>query len=331
MSAQKCTHQGCGKIFSDPDEDCLYHPGPPVFHEGQKGWKCCKPRVLTFDEFLTITPCTTGKHSTEKVTTTAADYGGRSASSAASSNVPTPVISQDGKETFGNVSERVRAPVSEARTNAASAAPKEQVPEEDEPGVAVPSGTKCKRNGCEETYASEEESRKPESCVHHPGVAIFHEGSKGWSCCKRRVLEFSEFLKIGGCSQGSHCYIGAKKEDKEAGGEGDGEDLVECRTDFYQTYTHINASIFLKKTDKEKSSILFKPTEVDVDLRTSDKKRHKTTIPLYATISPEESSYTVMGTKVEMRLKKADGTSWPTLRNDEATGEIIQIGNAPRV
>ncbi|KAL8736310.1 MAG: hypothetical protein Q9166_000465 [cf. Caloplaca sp. 2 TL-2023] len=28
------------------------------------GWKCCKPRVLTFDEFLSIPPCTTGKHST---------------------------------------------------------------------------------------------------------------------------------------------------------------------------------------------------------------------------------------------------------------------------
>lgn len=33
----KCVHKGCGKTFSDPEEDCVYHPGPPVFHEGQKG------------------------------------------------------------------------------------------------------------------------------------------------------------------------------------------------------------------------------------------------------------------------------------------------------
>lgn len=117
-----------------------------------------------------------------------------------------------------------------------------------------------------------------------------------------------------------------KKDDKETG-----EEVVTCRTDFYQTYTHINASIFLKKTDKEQSSITFKSAEINVDLRTADKKRYKTTIPLYAEITPDECSYTVMGTKVEMRLKKADGTSWPALRNDEATGEIIQIGNAPRV
>ena len=35
--AQKCVHKGCGKVFTDPDEECVYHPGPPEFHEGQKG------------------------------------------------------------------------------------------------------------------------------------------------------------------------------------------------------------------------------------------------------------------------------------------------------
>jgi hypothetical protein len=35
--AQKCVHQGCGKLYTDPEETCTYHPGPPIFHEGQKG------------------------------------------------------------------------------------------------------------------------------------------------------------------------------------------------------------------------------------------------------------------------------------------------------
>lgn len=35
--AQKCVRQGCGKEFTDATERCDYHPGPPVFHEGQKG------------------------------------------------------------------------------------------------------------------------------------------------------------------------------------------------------------------------------------------------------------------------------------------------------
>ena len=36
--AVKCVHKGCGKMFTDPEENsCVYHPGPPIFHEGHKG------------------------------------------------------------------------------------------------------------------------------------------------------------------------------------------------------------------------------------------------------------------------------------------------------
>lgn len=36
--AKKCVHKGCGKTYENDDDDgCVYHPGPPVFHEGQKG------------------------------------------------------------------------------------------------------------------------------------------------------------------------------------------------------------------------------------------------------------------------------------------------------
>jgi hypothetical protein len=35
--AKKCVHKGCGKTYEDENEECIYHPGPPVFHEGQKG------------------------------------------------------------------------------------------------------------------------------------------------------------------------------------------------------------------------------------------------------------------------------------------------------
>jgi len=35
--AQKCVHQSCGKMYTNPEEECQYHSGPPIFHEGQKG------------------------------------------------------------------------------------------------------------------------------------------------------------------------------------------------------------------------------------------------------------------------------------------------------
>lgn len=63
--------------------------------------------------------------------------------------------------------------------------------------------------------------------VHHPVLRpsslglprspqpIFHEGSKGYFCCKRRVLEFDEFLKIEGCKVGKHVFVPRKTSKDE--------------------------------------------------------------------------------------------------------------------
>lgn len=53
--AQKCVHKGCGKVFADADESCVYHPGPPIFHEGQKGrFFTMGSRAVTY--FFTLAP-----------------------------------------------------------------------------------------------------------------------------------------------------------------------------------------------------------------------------------------------------------------------------------
>jgi hypothetical protein len=67
----------------------------------------------------------------------------------------------------------------------------------------------------------EGEVRNGEKCVYHPGVPIFHEGSKGYTCCKRKVLEFDEFMKIEGCkTKDRHLFVGSgKKKGVSDGGE----------------------------------------------------------------------------------------------------------------
>lgn len=37
---------------------------------------------------------------------------------------------------------------------------------------------------------------------------------QGYLCCKRRVLEFDEFLKIEGCQIGRHCFVPVITEEK---------------------------------------------------------------------------------------------------------------------
>ncbi|CAI7585328.1 unnamed protein product [Penicillium manginii] len=309
----KCVHKGCGKVFADPEEDCVYHPGPPVFHEGQKGWKCCKPRVLTFEEFLSIPPCTTGKHS--EVDDTPAPEPTKAAEEPPAA-APVPTVKP--------ISERPPISTAIATPGTPPAKPVVEEPESDDPDLEIPANATCRRKGCGASYDGST-AREEEKCVHHPGNPVFHEGSKGWSCCKRRVLEFDEFLKIPGCTEKTrHMFVGKAKPP--------GEEKVETvRNDFYQTPASVNVSLYLKKIDKDRAVIKFTADKIELDLPTTDNKRYQDTYELFAPIDPEQSSFRVLGTKLELTLVKGDQSSWPVLRKDDKwTGQRIQVGNAGR-
>lgn len=91
------------------------------------------------------------------------------------------------------------------------------------------------------------------------------------------------------------------------------------------------ASIYLKKIDKDAAKVEFASNTIEFDLPTSDNKRYKETWDLFAPIDAAKSEYKVMGTKLELKLAKNNGESWPVLRStDRRTGEIIQTGKALR-
>lgn len=111
------------------------------------------------------------------------------------------------------------------------------------------------------------------------------------------MLEFDEFLKIGGCSKNKHLYVGEPKSEEE-------QQLIDCRNDFYQTYSNVIVSIFAKKVDKEKAVIKFSERELSVDLPMPENRTFKVVYPLYGPIDPSGCTFKVMGTKVELNLKK---------------------------
>lgn len=42
--------------------------------------------------------------------------------------------------------------------------------------------------------------------IEYSNVHLHSPALKGYLCCKRRVLEFEEFLKIEGCKTGRHVF-----------------------------------------------------------------------------------------------------------------------------
>ena len=264
---------------------------------------------------MEIPPCTTGKHSTVDDTP---------APEAKPSDEEVEAKIREQKEKTEIQQPAVARVAVTAQPPRATPSPAPPEDEDDDPNAAIPDGATCKRRGCGATYKAGQ-SREGEECFHHPGQALFHEGQKGWTCCKKRVLEFDEFMKIPGCkTKDRHLFVGKKKDPAAE------EKLTEVRNDFYQTATTVIASLYLKKIDKERSKVEFADaTTIELDLHTTDNKHYQKSVELFAAIKPDESTFKIMGTKLELTLAKANGAGWPVLRADDPhTGEIIQAGRA---
>jgi len=302
----RCARKGCGKEYgkdANTEESCTYHPGDPVFHEGLKSWSCCntinKP-VLEFDQFMQIPGCAIGSHlehvpqnQAPKPTSTTANL--------------TLTSSAEGKESY---STKPSEPSSNLVSRTATPKPEPVVIEEDDLTVPVVPGTQCKRQGCSARFVNDAENRLGDGpgtvCTFHPRPPLFHEGSKGYLCCKRRVLEFEEFLKIGGCTDGRHLFAPKAKSPTT-------EEFADCRIDHYQTPANVQVSVFAKQVDKERSTVVFESEKIHIDLYLPGGKRFKRSLELFGTIDPDASSFKVLGTKVELNLKKSDGKSWTIL------------------
>ncbi|KAI9504977.1 chord-domain-containing protein [Coemansia spiralis] len=284
-----CTRNGCGQEYDEATNDalaCQYHPGKPEFHEGLKGWTCCKSRVHSFDDFLEIKGCKLGPHSHEpkhKENPFKADLTKHE-------DVLPAEPCQPSKETTGSLA---------AAQTASSAAPQttEPVIDEDPEDAAISPGAKCKRNGCNAVYETEERSHAAGQCQFHPGSAVFHEGTKGWTCCKPRATDFDEFMQIKGCAHGRHLFAGTQPTKNIQ--------KVKCRKDFYQMPNSVIVSVYAKKIDKEKSSIKFTAESVQC-------------ISLCARIDPSASSFEYLSTKAEIKLVKEEVGQWPALECEAA-------------
>lgn len=174
---------------------------------------------MTFDEFLDIEPCTEGKHSTTDLPPQIEKK------EAPADGAVLKEVADSANATGGPA--LPRAPINTA-TPSATPPPPPPESDDDDAALDIPDGRICRRRACGASFKKGAERSDQENCVHHPGVPIFHEGSKGYSCCKRRVLEFDEFMKIEGCqTKPRHLFVGSGKKEKAKTGGVQEEELLE--------------------------------------------------------------------------------------------------------
>jgi suppressor of G2 allele of SKP1 len=91
-----------------------------------------------------------------------------------------------------------------------------------------------------------------------------------------------------------------------------------CRHDFYQTDSAVYISVYVKGCKAEEVEVKFAEDSLALTI-TSPSASHELHIsPLYASVEASASSYKVLGSKVEITLRKAIvGVQWKKLQGEQ--------------
>lgn len=304
----QCYNKGCGKTF-DPDnngpEACKHHPGVPNFHDAYKGWTCCTKKSTDFSEFLSFPGCTKSAHSNTKPADPVKEKSVEPEISVAEQlekhkppeMTPRPTTDEPLVEMPTTVAPSLRTALDKIKEKIIQVT-------SDTNEVSVAVGTSCKNATCKTEY--KDESTNASKCTHHPGVAIFHEGMKYWSCCQRKTSDFDNFLNQEGCTIAKHLWFKVQSEQ------------VTCKHDFHQAGSNFAIlTVYAKNSVPEKTTITANKIrlEIDVSFEGGDKEFQKS-FNLYGVIKVEESRVEFYQSKIEIKLKKADVMNWPKLEQN---------------
>lgn len=87
----------------------------------------------------------------------------------------------------------------------------------------------CYNRSCGKTFLPSQNTA--DSCNYHPGVPVFHDVYKKWSCCDKKTTDFTEFLNIKGCTKSYHSNVKPLEPEKPKQPE------IECDKNEVYTYS----------------------------------------------------------------------------------------------
>lgn len=305
-----CYNRGCGQRFdpnNNTEDNCIHHPGVPFFHDAYKGWTCCNRKSVDFTEFLNIKGCTAGKHSNDKPPEPEKPVKEEVIiEELPKAKIPDPIKKSTlVRPSWGSVLTMLEPTVTPAFRKQIDDLPATLITpqKKNSDSSEILPGTLCKHGGC--NYAYEGNHNDNKSCIYHPGVPIFHEGLKFWSCCQRRTSDFTAFMNQAGCETGNHKWTSDEEQSK----------IVNCRLDWHQTATQVVVTIYAKMYHYRLSTVRLNPIRLAICLvfPQQNNQEYNADLELRGIIDVSKSKVQMFGTKVEVTLAKAEPGHWTKL------------------
>ncbi|XP_013773603.1 protein SGT1 homolog [Limulus polyphemus] len=97
------------------------------------------------------------------------------------------------------------------------------------------------------------------------------------------------------------------------------------RYEWYQTESHVVITILLKNLKDDDVKIVFLPEDLSCSIKLPGGTDYNLELELSHEIVPSKSSWKLLPSKIEIKMKKAEGIRWTALEKTEETRKLKQI------
>nr|XP_060616100.1 protein SGT1 homolog [Anolis sagrei ordinatus] len=95
--------------------------------------------------------------------------------------------------------------------------------------------------------------------------------------------------------------------------------------DWYQTESHVIVTVMIKNVKKDEVNRHFLERELNALVKLSSEEECSLNLHLLPPIIPEQSSFKVLSTKIEIKMKKPEAIRWEKLEGREASPKAKQL------
>ncbi|KAK4303577.1 hypothetical protein Pmani_024435 [Petrolisthes manimaculis] len=139
--------------------------------------------------------------------------------------------------------------------------------------------------------------------------------------CEERIKKLGLSDKSTSSEAGGGTMEGRKSEETTAAAA-NVMPVPKIKHDWYQTETQVVLTILIKNQKKEDVKVEFTDTNVSVRAPLGSGSEYSLELDLCHPIAPDQSTFRVIPSKVEVKMKKVDGLRWGSLEGDGAAPSI---------
>ncbi|NXP71567.1 SGT1 protein, partial [Ramphastos sulfuratus] len=97
------------------------------------------------------------------------------------------------------------------------------------------------------------------------------------------------------------------------------------RYDWYQTESQVIVTIMIKNAQKDDVSVQFSEREMNASVRLPSGEDYNLKLVLHHSIVPEQSTFKVLSTKIEIKMKKPEAVRWEKLEGQGDSPKLKQF------